>query len=139
MKNRELQLIKKDLKVVISNKLNSSQSKLLLIGIIFEIIQRRDLFPRNADLKKFIQQVILDPIENAKPFKDYIFFSRPLLGSKVSKIILFDFDYNNVIKTVEKLSVILPSDIDEKPQSSSNKVTDEDMNEWINFIRGNAN
>ncbi|MEK4181356.1 hypothetical protein NSQ61_17965 [Aeribacillus sp. FSL K6-1121] len=137
MKNRELSTIKNDLKIITSNKLNSSQSKLLLIGIIFEIIQRRDLFPKNSDLKMFVNQVFVAPM-SIKPFKDYLFLSRTLLGSRIGKIILFDFEYKNVIKTVETLRNLLPGKEDKEKNISSSKWNDDGMNEWINFIRGNV-
>jgi len=139
MENRELELIKNDLKIVTTNKLNSSQSKLLLIGIIFEILQRKDLFPRNSDLKNFVQQVFVEPIEGETPFRDYLFLSRTLLGSRVSKIILFKFEYSDVLNTVEKLSKILPNQDIEHKHSSKSKTSDDGMNEWINFIRGKDN
>lgn len=138
MQNRDLNLIKNDLKIVSTNKLNSSQSKLLLIGIIFEMLQRKDLFPKNSDLKMFVQQVFIDPIEGLKPFKEYLFVSRTLLGSRVSKIILYNFEYSNVLNTVEKLSEILPNQ-DSVNKNSSHTTNDDGMNEWINFIRGNVN
>ncbi|MGG0482451.1 hypothetical protein ABEY65_03550 [Priestia aryabhattai] len=132
-----MESIKNDLKLITSNKLNSFQSKLFLIGIVHEIILRKDLFPKNSDLKNFVQVVFVDPIEGIKPFREYLFLSRTLLSSRVSNIILQNFEFSNVIKTVDMLYNILPEhNINE--HSPKNKNSENDINEWINLIRGNS-
>ncbi|HEK9101991.1 TPA: hypothetical protein SUB30_003391 [Bacillus pseudomycoides] len=136
MQERTLELIRNDLKIITSNKLNTSQSKLLLIGITYEILLRKDLFPKNSDLKKFVQVVFVDPLEDVKPFKDYLFVSRTLLSSRISKIILSKFNYNNVMKTVDKLNSMLPQQNNDNKNSS--RSTEENMNEWVEFLRGNG-
>ncbi|EJQ54794.1 hypothetical protein IEI_01263 [Bacillus wiedmannii] len=135
MQERTLELIRNDLKIITSNKLNTSQSKLLLIGVTYEILLRKDLFPKNSDLKKFVQLVFVEPIEGVKPFKEYLFVSRTLLSSRISKIILSQFSYNNVMKTVDKLNAMLPQQNNENKYSTRN--TEQSMNEWVEFLRGN--
>jgi hypothetical protein len=138
MSERTLELIKNDLRVISSNKLNSYQSKLFLVGILYEIILRKDLFPRNSDLKKFVQLIVVEPIKTIPPFREYLFLSRTLLGSRVSSIILSHFEFKNVVKTVDVLNDILPDK--ERAESNTNRQSnDSDLDEWINFLRGNAN
>jgi hypothetical protein len=133
MQDRSLESIKLDMKIISSSKLNSSQSKLLLIGIIYEIIQRKDLFPKNIDLKNFVQVVFVEPT-GSNQFRDYLFLSRTLLGSRVCNIIMQKFEYSNVLKTVEKLNEILPGN--KENYNNHIKNNDDSMNDWINFLRG---
>lgn len=134
--NRTLEAIKQDMRIITSSKLNTFQSKLLLIGIIYEIIQRRDLFPRNTDLKKFVQVIVVNTTNEA-PFRDYLYLSRTLLGSRISNVILDKFEYHEVLKTVKMLNEILPSGVNDNINNHRyNNDNDEGMNDWINFIRG---
>ncbi|GAS82373.1 hypothetical protein [Paenibacillus amylolyticus] len=136
MDERTLGKIKDDLKVISSNKLNSHQSKLFLVGILHEIILRKDLFPKNGDLKIFINILIVEPIGSLSPFRDYIFLSRTLLASRVSNIILKQFQFRDVIKTVDILNNVLPSS-EKIPSNHSKNLNERELDDWMNFIRGN--
>ena len=103
MKNREIKDIINDLLFIISNKLSLMQSKLLFMGITYEIVLRKDLFPRNKDLKDFIEEVYIKRFSNKKTFKDYLYRSRTLLSSSLLRKIYLELDYSEVTEIINEL------------------------------------
>ncbi|MFZ4452046.1 hypothetical protein [Salibacterium aidingense] len=136
MLDRSLKDIGDDIKLIITNKLNTSQSKLLFMGISYEIIQRRDLFPKNSDLKKFVEEVYIPYSKDKIPFRDYLYASRTLLGARIEKLILWEIGYNDILNMVNKLNEIFPSD---NSKTTTTKNIDLEITEWMNFIRGARN
>lgn len=131
---RPLRSIEEDIKLITSNKLSTSQSKLLFMGIIYEIILRKDLFPRNSDLKEFVDKLFAKYIYNKEPLRDYLYLSRTLLSSRIQKDILQNLEYNQIIDIVNKIYEVFPID---EPQKSSNtrNSNNSELGEWMNFIR----
>lgn len=132
---REISDIKNDLKLIKSNKLSISQSKLLFIGIIYEILFNKDLFPKNKDLKEFTNNSLLPLFNKNEPYKDYIFKTRTTLASKIQRYIFLNLDYNNILEIVTQLDKILFSDIhvtdNLKPR---NKTSNNDLDEWVEYF-----
>ncbi|PGO26294.1 hypothetical protein CN982_18325 [Bacillus cereus] len=133
--NRNIEDIKSDLKLIKSNKLGSYQGKLLFMGLTYEILQNTDLFPHNTDLKEFIENIYGTHFLEETDFKEYLYRSRTLLGSRLIKQLLFE-DYDKILKIASDLSYYLPnSDISLKKEKTS-KNNEDDITEWMNFIRG---
>lgn len=131
---RQLKDIKEDMKVIISNRLNMSQSKLLFMGLIYEIILRRDLFPNNSNLKPFINKVVMKYLSVDEPFKDYLYDSRTLLGARIQKNIQSDVEYLQIIQMVKEIYEIFPKDEMQKNKNKKNRNMNKDLIEWMNFI-----
>ena len=129
MKNREIKDIINDLLFIISNKLSLMQSKLLFMGITYEIVLRKDLFPRNKDLKDFIEEVYIKRFSNKKTFKDYLYRSRTLLSSSLLRKIYLELDYSEVTEIINELIEIIQGNTIEDKSSKSNK--SKDMNDYI--------
>lgn len=135
-KSRSLVKIKQDLKVVISNKLSIPQSKLLFMGIVYEIILRKDLFPRNENLKEFINNIFVNKFKEKVPFGDYLYKSRTLLAARVLRKIISELEYNQIVKIVHEIYNIIPDEQDDKfRERKSNIKNDDELSEWMHFIR----
>jgi len=133
---RKLNEIKKDLKLITSNKLSMSQSKLLFMGITYEIILRKDLFPKNEDLRGFINNVFVENFKEKIPFKDYLYKSRTLLAARVQRKIYSDLEYNKIADMVHELYKIFPDEeIKKIGIKKGNEGNDEELSEWMNFIK----
>ncbi|MDO6355259.1 hypothetical protein Q3V94_09325 [Caloramator sp. CAR-1] len=132
---RELKQIKEDLKIITSNKLNMSQSKLLFMGIIYEIILRKDLFPKNEDLKGFINNIFIQYFIDKEPFKDYLYDTRTLLGARIQKKIQTDLDYNKIVEIVNKIYNILPNEDINNNRKKNYSNNNKELIEWMNFIK----
>lgn len=132
---RELYDIKNDLKMIKSNKLSISQSKFLFMGIIYEILFNKDLFPKNKDLKDFVNNQLLILFNQNEPYKDYIFKTRTTLASKIQRYIYLNLEYNLMIDIVNELDKILFSDMN-TIEGSKAKIKDanNDLDEWMNFF-----
>lgn len=131
---RTLNQIKDDIKIITTNKLSTSQSKLLFMGITYEIILRKDLFPKNSDLKAFINKIFMKYFHDKINFRDYLYFSRTLLASRIQKEIQIRLEYNQIIDIVHEIYNILPGD-DSKKIVSSKNISNIEMEDWMNFIR----
>lgn len=132
---RTLKQIRDDIKIVTSNKLNASQSKLLFMGIIYEIILRKDLFPKNSDLKAFINKIFRKYFINKEPFKEYLYCSRTILGARIQKEIQYEIEYSQIIKIVNQIYDILPVEESKKVASTKNRNNNIELGQWMNFIR----
>lgn len=133
---RHLEQIKNDIKIITTNKLSVLQSKLLFMGITYEIILRKDLFPQNEDLKKFINNIYIENFEDKIPFRDYLYDSRTMLGARIQKKILSDLSYEQITTMVNKIYNLLPSkDIKKISRSKKSENMDKEVVEWMNFIR----
>ncbi|OON94418.1 MAG: hypothetical protein ATN32_08225 [Candidatus Epulonipiscium fishelsonii] len=134
-----LEEIKKDMAIISSNKLNIHQSKLIFMGILYELVQRKDLFPTISNLKSFINQVIVPRTEEKVELKNYLYKSRKQLAAQLSHIILNELEYNDILVIVEQLQNILPKNVPSKNVPSKNKsAKDTDISEltrqWMQFI-----
>lgn len=134
--SRELQELIKDFHIVESNKLNITQAKLILIGLLFELIQRRDLFKRNSHLKEFTDVVIVPYSIEKESFKEYLFNSRTLLAARIGKIILDECKYTDLLKIVN--TIILSYEEQTNLTNSSKKYSiDDEIIKWMRFIGDN--
>lgn len=129
---RSLKEIKEDIKIISGNKLSMSQSKLLFMALSFEMILRKDLFPKKSNLKVFIENVYEKCFDNGNFFKDYLYSSRTILAARLEKKIQTELAYQDILKIVGELYKILPSDeikIKNKKNNTSLEIV-----EWMNFI-----
>lgn len=79
MKSEMNKLVMQDLNRLIHTE-NSSETRYKLFGIFGYIIQSRDLFPKNIDIKPFVNSL---PLEI--PVKDYLLSSRPQVIARMIK------------------------------------------------------
>lgn len=133
--HRELNDIKNDLKIIMSNKLSVSQSKLLFMGIIYEIILSKELFPKNSQLEEFINGHLIKYLKKKTKFKVYLFKTRTILGATIQKHIYNNLDYNDIIDVVEEVYKILPDTLDEQIKKGNKKNSNEIISEWLNFLQ----
>jgi hypothetical protein len=132
---RSLNHIKDDIKVITTNKLSTSQSKLLFMGIIYEIILRKDLFPKNSDLKSFIDKIFVKRFASKEPLRDYLYFSRTLLAARIQSKIQLDLEYNQIIEMVNEIYNVLPVEDSKKVFNLKNVNSNTELGNWMNFIR----
>lgn len=135
-KQRSLEEINSDLKLIISNKLSIHQSKLLFMGIIYEIILNKELFPKNSDLKEFINKKILKYLNRNEGYKDYVFKTRVGILSKIQKEIYDNLDYDSILEIVNELYSMFPQNPEDKFKKNNKKnITETAIDEWINFLK----
>lgn len=132
MVNRSLIELKNDFTIIKSNKLNTTQSKAMFIGLLYEMILRKDLFPKKDNLKKFVETVILIDMDNII-IKDYLYKSRSLLAARIIKYILNDFDYIQILKIVNMIYSLIPESEIKISKKNKGSLTD-DVISWMKFI-----
>lgn len=120
------------LNLINSNKLNSDESLIYFAGILYSIILNRAIFYKNMDLKLFINEFILIPT-NKEQFRPYVYKSRTLLGSRVYRTIVEDFDYSLVREISKKLFIYFESPVNNnanKDNLKSNNIASE-LSGWL--------
>lgn len=133
MKDRSLEAIKNDLSIIKSNRLSLSQSKLLFMGVLYEILLRTDVFPKNSDLKSFIEDILNGYTKNNGIFREYIYRSRTLLASRILRDIFDELEYTQIIDITYKIEKIFESSIETKKNTSKVKNNDS-VKEWMQFL-----
>ena len=133
MKDRSLEAIKNDLSSIRSNRLSSSQSKLLFMGVLYEILLRTDLFPRNRDLKNFIEDILKGYTKNNGIFKEYVYSSRTMLAARILRDIFEELEYAEIIDITYKIQNVFESSIEIKKNGSKSKNNDS-VKEWMQFL-----
>lgn len=117
-------------------KVNTHESMLLLIGLTFDLIQNKSIFKRNTDLKPFIS-VIYENVLGLSPYRDYLYNSRTLLGSRVAKDVS-NCDFIKLQKIISELNIFFKLEEFEDYLQNINSSKEHDyLSEWINYIRGN--
>lgn len=132
---RSLKHIKDDIKIITTNKLSTSQSKLLFMGMIYEIILRKDLFPKNSDLKSFVDKIFKKYFVGKEPLRDYLYLSRTILGARIQKEIMLALEYNQIIEIVNEIYEVLPIENSKKSVNPKNINNNAKLGEWMSFIR----
>ncbi|WP_304341241.1 hypothetical protein [Metaclostridioides mangenotii] len=131
---RDLIELKQDLKIVESNRLNIYQSKLYFMGLFFEVILNKELFPRNKDLKEFINEHIAIHFITKKRYKDYLFKSRTLLAASIIREIYINVEYDQILEMVKELDLILPENLNSQNKKNKNKNSkNDDLSDWLGY------
>lgn len=135
MQSRDTTDIKKDLQLITSSKLSSSQSTIMLLGVLYDFILRKDIFPKNENLKEFIESYFVPLTIEKTNYKDYLYTSRTLLGSRLCRTVLNEFQYDDIIKLSDSIEKYLPTKYDNKKRNTSNaSKIDKATNDWMNYI-----
>ncbi|UMY53499.1 MULTISPECIES: hypothetical protein [Paenibacillus] len=73
-------------KTLADKSINVSQKQLYFFGSVTTTILSTDIFPKNLDLKEYIK-IFEEGAFKKNEFKDYLYFSRTLLLSRVLRLI----------------------------------------------------
>lgn len=135
---RDLASILDDLKLVRSNKLNSHQVEVFMNGILYETIQRKDLFPKNSDLKYFINEQINRTLK-VDNFRDYLFASRTLLAARVQKNILENSDYLEILLIADFIEIRIREQqgdiiVSKNKKNDSKTLKSDPLNDWMSYL-----
>lgn len=76
----------KEFSVINKNKFSLQQTRSLYLGLLYELLSSKYIFPKNNDLTKFLEKVF------KKKYKSYLFKSRPYLASRLLKDVSTDYD-----------------------------------------------
>ena len=138
--NREKEIIEihKNLSLVASNKFNSSQSKMIFIGISFDIILSKILFINNSDLKPFIEKHFIVHTKEKEILKDYLYASRTALLARLSRMIYEEMDYTSIIQISKGILEDFPK-IESKKKSKNQILTESGTEDWMNYISKDEN
>ncbi|KEI87528.1 MULTISPECIES: hypothetical protein [Clostridium] len=134
-KDRSIEEIKNDIKIVSSNKLSVSQSKMLFIGFVYEIILNKNIFPKNSNLKKFINDELKEYLNRDIGFKDYLFASRTLLAARIQKELYYSLDYKKMIELAELIDNKLLISEEKKYNNKNIKNSEKAIEEWRNYFK----
>lgn len=78
---------------LLSSKYSIAEKKIMFIGSITKIIYDRNIFKNNDDLKRYIK-IFQDYFEKTNykftGYKEYLFKSRTLLASRISRMVFED-------------------------------------------------
>lgn len=126
-----------ELSVINKNKFSLQQTKSLYMGILYELILNKDIFPRNKDLTFFLNEVF------KAEYSEYLFKSRPYLASRLLKYISEHYDSLMVSASIKLLILYLQQEKKEstsnsKEKKSSNSVED-DVVGWFNSVSKGSN
>lgn len=133
---KSLEQVAKDLEFMLSNRLNIEQSKAFCLGIIFEILNRRDIFPKNIDLKEFVEDVFLEyKDDKEEPYRAYLYASRNLLASRICSTVLRNCTYTD-IKNIQNKILDKYVVFEKEERKSKKSLNNEDLDMWIDTIKG---
>lgn len=135
---RDLTSILDDLKLVRSNKLNSHQVEVFMNGILYETIQRKDLFPKNSDLKYFINEQINKTLK-VDSFREYLFASRTILAARVQKNILENSDYLGILLIADFIELRIREQqgdiaVSKNKKNDSKTLKSDPLNDWMSYL-----
>ena len=129
--NCDTQVIVKRLKVIMRKKLDADQSIIYFAGIVYSILLNRNIFTRNDDLKEFVYDIFLKPL-GMPQYKDYLYKSRTLLGSRLYRYIIENINYTLTIKISNELMTFFKKD--DKEENQTRKSTNEiavELSKWL--------
>ena len=128
--------IEKQLKLVQSNKLDSSQAISLFIGFVGRLILKKETFRYNSDLEPFILEVLLKPF-GKEQFRPYVYKSRTILTSRVLRLLEEKLTLTSTLTMAKKIQLILvPSgDYRENKEPISQSFLDKALDAWMSSIR----
>lgn len=129
-----------ELKSVTSNRFSSEQSKYIYIGLIYEIINDKNLFKKNNDVAVFIKEVY-----NIK-YKEYVFNSRNYVLSRLLSDLngeLNNKNYPYLIKSTKKIIYFLETsdlkiDSDELKDTNIRTKKSDNVIGWFNSVKNRS-
>lgn len=125
---------KSQLSLLESNKLNSKESTIYFAGFFYSLILNKKVFKNNKDINAFLDSVYLKPLK-LSPFKSYLYRSRTLLGSRVSRYILEKATYSNIIE-LRKLTMDYLDNQLGKNKNKEDKKTKKTMSNLMDELSG---
>lgn len=127
-------------KLLLSSKLSSNQSTMLLSSLMYSIILSTDIFRRNIDIEPFLLKIFNEWLPDHQQFRPYVYKSRTLLGSKVSRIILESFDYDATTVLTKKLMQAFAPNSNQKPSQGKNRNSlESSVTSWLSALGGGKN
>lgn len=122
-----------------SDKLSVEQSITFFAGLSFELILDKNIFPKNSDLETFVTEVYLTSHNSTSGivFKPYLYKSRTLLGARLTRVILDNFDYTTMKHISYEIERILLAMFPELKKSSGSKTKNtfnKNITDWITAI-----
>lgn len=126
-----------ELSVINKNKFSLQQTKSLYLGILYELILNKEIFPRNKDLTSFLKEVF------KTEYNDYLFKSRPYLASRLLKYVFDQYDSIMISASIKLVILYLQHEnkdinLDSKAKKSSNSIED-DVVGWFNSVSKGSN
>ncbi len=120
-----------ELSVINKNKFSLQQTKSIYLGILYELILNKEIFPKNRDLTEFLKDVF------KKEYNEYLFRSRPYLASRLLKYISEEYNSLKISASIKLIIIYLQekniSNNDVKAKKVSNNI-DEDVIGWFNSV-----
>ncbi|HJG15561.1 MAG TPA: hypothetical protein K8V06_05405 [Ligilactobacillus salivarius] len=132
-KINEISRLKSQLSLLDGNKLNSEESTIFFAGFFYSLILNKTIFKNNKDIIEFLNSNYIEPLK-LPPFKQYLYKSRTLLGSRVSRYILEKISYSNLIELRKLTMIYLDSQLDghqEKRKKKKSNLINE-LSGWLN-------
>jgi hypothetical protein len=128
--------IAKQLQLIQSNSLDSSQAISLFIGFVGRLILKTDTFKHNSDLEPFILEVFLKPFSKEQ-FRPYVYRSRTLLTSRVLRLLSDNLTLTTTLKIATRIESILVPKTNTRGAKGhiSQSFIDKALDSWMSSIR----
>lgn len=91
---------RKELDLINSKKYSFNEKKLLFIGVVNNTIYDKTLFSNNKLLNNYIK-LFEKTLHLKEPYKEYLYSSRTLLASRVSRDLLNSDENSELLKSID--------------------------------------
>lgn len=115
----------KEFSVINKNKFSLQQTRSLYLGLLYELLSNKYIFPKNNDLVRFLEKVF------KKKYKSYLFKSRSYLASRLLKDVSNDYDTVQISASIKLIIFYLESLEVENEISINDKKTSRKINKNI--------
>ncbi|OMF11156.1 hypothetical protein BK131_22255 [Paenibacillus amylolyticus] len=126
-----------ELSVINKNKFSLQQTQSLYLGILYELILNKEIFPRNKDLTSFIKEVF------KTEFNEYLFKARPYLASRLLKHVFEQYDSLMISASIKLVILYLQQEKTENNSDSRGKKSinniEDDVVGWFNSVSKGSN
>lgn len=115
------------------NKYSKEESEKMFLGLLFYMINDRDVFKLNEDIKDFIEMVF------EHKYKDYLYRSRPILASRLMNDIRKEKSYGEMLQINKKIVKYFENSFIELESKANNKkeVSNTNISGWLKMKSGN--
>lgn len=104
-----------DFSKINGNKYSKEESERLFIGLLFYMVNDRDIFKSNVDIKGFILEVF------KYDYKDYLYKARPALCSRLMNDIRKNKTYGEILQLNKAIIKYLKLNSDESTKNNKEK------------------
>lgn len=112
------------------NKYSTEESERLFLGLLFYMLNDREIFKMNDDIKQFIEIVF------GYHYKDYLYRARPHLASRLMNDIRKEISYGDLLILNNRIIEYLSGNTVSNKSSAKNENQNTNISGWLNMKKG---